>query len=88
MTWLRVSSTRSTRGAAHIGVDATGKKQKKNGGDGGVPEGEAAAGSLEHMNFLILAIARNFQNYSRSERANLLFAEKLVNRVESLAAYG
>ena len=35
-------------GAADIEVDAAGEKKKKDGGDGGVPEGEAAAGGLEH----------------------------------------
>ena len=35
-------------GSAHVGVDAAGEEEEKDGGDGGVPEGEAAAGGLEH----------------------------------------
>ena len=36
-------------GAADVDVDAAGEKEEEDGGDGGVPEGEAAAGGLEHF---------------------------------------
>ena len=36
-------------GAADVEVDAAGEEKKKDGGDGGVPEGEASAGGLEHL---------------------------------------
>ena len=35
-------------GAADIEVDAAGEEKQKNSGDGGIPEGKAAAGGLEH----------------------------------------
>ena len=36
-------------GAADVEVDAAGEEKQQNGGDGGVPEGEAATGGLEHV---------------------------------------
>lgn len=35
-------------GAANVGVNAAGKEKEQNGGDGGIPESEAAAGGLKH----------------------------------------
>ena len=35
-------------GGAHVGVDACCEEEEQDGGDGGVPEGEAAAGGLKH----------------------------------------
>ena len=35
-------------GAADVDVDAAGEEEEEDGGDGGVPEGEAATGGLEH----------------------------------------
>ena len=36
-------------GGAYVDVDAAGEEEEEDGGDGGVPEGEAAAGGLEHL---------------------------------------
>ena len=35
-------------GAADVEVDAAGEEEEEDGSDGGVPEGEAAAGGLKH----------------------------------------
>jgi len=36
-------------GAANVNVNAAGEEEEKNGGDGGIPEGEAETGSLKHL---------------------------------------
>ncbi len=46
------------KGGANVGVDAGGEDKKEDGGDGGVPEGEAATGGLKHRLFVcILSVA-------------------------------